>query len=575
MKFLLLLAFGLTATPALAAPSCRGAELRLAWPIGGAYGADWVINNYLDLDDGVGLKDWMGNTGAQAKTYNGHHGIDIDLRDFRAMDLGVAATSAAPGVVTEVEDDLFDHNFEGAPGCGPWNHVYIKHDNGYVSWYGHLKFKSVAVKVGDRVRAQQFLGLVGSAGCSSTAHLHFELHDCDDKVVDPSLENMFQDPQPYSPSLRLMDLIVRRGPFPTLTPADALLKDPQPNALGIPAGGRIGVGLSTAGGVKGDRIDVQIVRPGGGVFHTFSTLTLDNDGRHMWPRWWVALPADAKVEGGWKVEVRFNSQLVKTHDFSIQPTSEDIFFGQHDMGYPAQFNSLVTDGYRPIRVDGSPSPEGGARISGIFRRGGSSPFRADHNLTSADYQAIFNQELAAHHQLISIDNYLVNGEPRIASVFGKQVNNDWQAYHLVSVNDHQAKFNQLTGQGFRPYVISVTAKDGRAYISAAYNKEPSRGWVAKFGLDSAGYQREIDAQKAKGFAPEYIDAYEDGGIPKFSVIWTVEANSVAWEARHNLDQDQMFRFAAEQTRLRHFAKSITSYLSGGKRLYAGVWSASP
>ncbi len=146
-------------------------------------GTPWVVNNYVDLDPGPGIRDFRNNTGSAAKTYNGHNGIDIDLPTFRQMDKGVSALAAAAGVVTEVQSDLFDRNMEGAPGCGAWNHVYVRHANGFSSWYGRLRQNSVLVKVGDNVAAGQAKGLVGSSGCSSTAHLHFEVRDCSNGVV--------------------------------------------------------------------------------------------------------------------------------------------------------------------------------------------------------------------------------------------------------------------------------------------------------------------------------------------------------------------------------------------------------
>lgn len=56
------------------------------------------------------------------------------------------------------------------------NLVKIKHPNGYVTLYGHLKGFKKALKAGDRVNQGQVIGYVGTTGRSTGPHLHFALH---------------------------------------------------------------------------------------------------------------------------------------------------------------------------------------------------------------------------------------------------------------------------------------------------------------------------------------------------------------------------------------------------------------
>jgi hypothetical protein len=83
----------------------------LLWPFAGRDGRDWVINNYVDLDATGGTLDYTGGSGSEAKTYNGHTGIDIDVPNLRWMDGGVSnVLAAASGVVTAVRDTEPDRN---------------------------------------------------------------------------------------------------------------------------------------------------------------------------------------------------------------------------------------------------------------------------------------------------------------------------------------------------------------------------------------------------------------------------------------------------------------------------------
>jgi len=55
------------------------------------------------------------------------------------------------------------------------NYIVLDHGNGEVSFFAHMKNRSVKVRKGDRVQAGQALGLVGNSGDSFEPHLHYQL----------------------------------------------------------------------------------------------------------------------------------------------------------------------------------------------------------------------------------------------------------------------------------------------------------------------------------------------------------------------------------------------------------------
>jgi murein DD-endopeptidase MepM/ murein hydrolase activator NlpD len=71
----------------------------------------------------------------------------------------------------------------GASSSGYGIFVVIAHSGGLDTLYGHLS--TALVKVGDRVAQGQAVGLEGSTGNSTGAHLHFELR-INQKPVDPT-----------------------------------------------------------------------------------------------------------------------------------------------------------------------------------------------------------------------------------------------------------------------------------------------------------------------------------------------------------------------------------------------------
>ncbi len=63
---------------------------------------------------------------------------------------------------------------EAGPASGYGNAVYIQHENGDVTVYGHME--TILVEAGQVVRAGDTIALLGNRGQSTGPHLHFEVH---------------------------------------------------------------------------------------------------------------------------------------------------------------------------------------------------------------------------------------------------------------------------------------------------------------------------------------------------------------------------------------------------------------
>jgi hypothetical protein len=97
---------------------------------------------------------------------------------------GMEALAVADGRVVATKDSI-PENIPGANSRAVpitletvgGNHVIVDIGNGRYAFYAHLQPGSLRVKVGDRVRQGQVLGLVGNSGNSTEPHLHFHLSD--------------------------------------------------------------------------------------------------------------------------------------------------------------------------------------------------------------------------------------------------------------------------------------------------------------------------------------------------------------------------------------------------------------
>ena len=144
-----------------------------SWPMEKALHDGLVIVNYVDEDPSAGILDYNGGTWA----YDTHRGTDISLNDFKAMDRGSRIRAAAPGTVTNlVYANLRDRNC-ASPDNPTLNFIEVANGDGTYTYYYHLRANSATITVGEAVQRGEVLGLAGSSGYSSGAHLHFEPAD--------------------------------------------------------------------------------------------------------------------------------------------------------------------------------------------------------------------------------------------------------------------------------------------------------------------------------------------------------------------------------------------------------------
>lgn len=93
------------------------------------------------------------------------------------MDIAGAGINGKP-VVSMLDGTVISSGFIGALG----NAVIIEHDNGLQTTYGHLS--AIKARVGQKVKAGQQVGNVGSTGRSTGPHLHF-MTRVSGQLVDP------------------------------------------------------------------------------------------------------------------------------------------------------------------------------------------------------------------------------------------------------------------------------------------------------------------------------------------------------------------------------------------------------
>lgn len=315
-------------------------------PIAGNLWDDVYINNYVDLDPTSGVKDFM----CGSWTYDGHRGHDIDLRGFPYMDAAVPVFAALDGTVADAHDGEFDRIVGGLgsiPADASPNYVSLFHGGTQYSLYLHLRKGSVAVKIGDTVKAGQQIGLAGSSGFSSAPHLHFESQIAG-AVFEPNAgdcragaSNWVSQPT-VRKDLYLAEFVV----------SDAILDNYNSALFGWPRSGsftqgshRVTVWFEPRNLPAGATWQVMYYRPDGTHAFDSPTYSFDNPAYRDLAFYWIGYDVNLNVLGTWKVELYLNGALMATGPFTV---AADM---AHVVNRPPNPITVALDPVAPLHSD--------------------------------------------------------------------------------------------------------------------------------------------------------------------------------------------------------------------------------
>ena len=120
---------------------------------------------------------------------------------------GKEALAVADGMVVETKDGIPENTGGPLSRAVPvtletvgGNHVVLEIGPRQYAFYAHLQPGSLRVRVGERVRRGQVLGLVGNSGNSTEPHLHFHITD----AIAPGTSTLGAEGIPYALSFELI-----------------------------------------------------------------------------------------------------------------------------------------------------------------------------------------------------------------------------------------------------------------------------------------------------------------------------------------------------------------------------------
>ncbi|NND33817.1 MAG: M23 family metallopeptidase, partial [Saprospiraceae bacterium] len=275
----------------------------------------YATNNFVDQKSDPGLLDYH----CQSRTYDGHRGSDFDTWPFPWYIYEnnlVEVVSAASGIIigkTDGNDD--DH----CSCYGTWNAIYIQHSDGSVAWYGHLKKNSLTTKiVGDLVSRGEYLGVVASSGCSTQPHLHLEIYDQDNQLIDPyqgvcnylnvtswwSTQRAYREPT--------LNAILTHDSLP-VHGCPETQENPHLSTVFM-EGDPVYMALYFHDEIIGDTTTLRIRRPDGTIWNSWTHYSPNTYTKSWW--WWLWYIGSNEQFGTWTFEADYRGQIhTKTFEY--------------------------------------------------------------------------------------------------------------------------------------------------------------------------------------------------------------------------------------------------------------------
>jgi len=112
------------------------------------------------------------------------------------------------------------------------------------------------------------------------------------------------------------------------------------------------------------------------------------------------------------------------------------------------------------------------------------------------------------------------------------------AYHDQSGASHQAKWNQLTGLGYRPIALSIYGTAASPQYAAVWVQRAGPAFVGFHGLTGAEYQTFTNTWWPLGYRPKLLTALGTAGNPRFAGCFEL-TNAGGWSS-HGLTQQEFW-----------------------------------
>lgn len=239
--------------------------------------------------------------------------------------------------------------------------------------------------------------------------------------------------------------------------------------------------------------------------------------------------------------------------------------------YQTEFNTHTANGYRLTSVNGY-TTNGAEKYIALWEKVSGGAYVTKHSMTAAEYQTAFNTYTSQGYRPTLISGYAVSGVAQFAAIWEKKSGGAWIARHNLTAAQYQAVYDTYTAQGYRPTYISGYVVNGVEYFAGIWEVVSGGGaWVARHNLTAAQYQSAFDTYTSQGYILKRISGYNKGGTDLYAAVWE-KVSTPLWSARHGITAAN-YQYVFDN----HYYSGyrpvlLNAFASGTSSKYNGFWT---
>ncbi len=365
------------------------------------------------------------------------------------------------------------------------NYVWIEHANGEWTKYSHMTKGSTTGKakrkVGDFVKAGDYLGDEGDVGCAGGNHLHLE-----------------------AAVLRATDPITAVGGF--VKDNDGSRRNRIVRVCGIDGGTFVAGQTHTARKVPGPiKAGAKEVARHGVPARDYQCLFDQAVATGYAPAW-----IDGFDVGG---KVYYNAI------FRPKSGAFAAFHGLSGAQYQQRFDQLTRQGYRLRQIDAY-GGDGGVRYAAIFGKQSGAAWKAYHGLSAEQHQQRMDAFTADGYRPRNVAVASSGGKRIYAALYERIDLGSWQSKSQLGAAEYQQAFDANAKAGRKLVYVNAYAHGGQPQFSAIWSAKGNGAYRARHGLSGAQYQDEWEAATGAGYLTRDVTGYGVGGKAYYAGIWS-------------------------------------------------------
>ncbi|HEY8037840.1 MAG TPA: serine hydrolase [Methylobacter sp.] len=243
--------------------------------------------------------------------------------------------------------------------------------------------------------------------------------------------------------------------------------------------------------------------------------------------------------------------------------------GLNALDYQHTFDRFVSQGYRLVKVSGY-AVHNQARYTGIWYRCGGNAWEARHGISEAAYQQAVTDLGAQGYRPTHISVFSLGDQPLFSAIWEQEKGLIWSASHNLTSDEYQRLFDDMSRRGYRLRCVSGYEMSGEARYACIWDFYAGPAWQARHGLDAWTYQHEFDTLNAQGYRLVQVVGYPIQGTPRFAAIWE-QSSGHGWQARHGIPADNYQTEFDSMVQGGFRLVDVSGYGFGSSSGYTSLW----